>query len=185
MCCDIWRVIYRVCVCVCVRACTQLLSRIWLMTPQTIARQAPLFMGFLRKEYWSGFPFPSLGDLPNPGIEPMSPGSPSLQVNSLPLGHQGSPFMGVAKANWQACRTGTKLSYLPVSDLLLIVYWELLWKPESKTSALETVQEKERRSSGVGQMENMQPPGSRNHFRHLCKYVLHHHHHHSITSTQH
>ena len=38
-------------------------------------------MGFSRQEYWSGVPFPSLGDLPNPGIEP---GSPALQADTLP-----------------------------------------------------------------------------------------------------
>ena len=42
-------------------------------TPWTVARQAPLSMGFPRQEYWSGLPFPSLGDLPDPGMEPMSP----------------------------------------------------------------------------------------------------------------
>jgi len=36
------------------------------------SQQAPLFMGFSRQEYWSGLPFPSLGDLPDPGIEPVS-----------------------------------------------------------------------------------------------------------------
>ena len=40
------------------------------VTPWTIAHQAPLSMGFPRPEYWSGFPFPSPGDLPDPGIEP-------------------------------------------------------------------------------------------------------------------
>ena len=45
-----------------------------------IAHQAPLSMGFFRPEYWSGLPFPSSGDLPNPGIEP---GSPALQADSL------------------------------------------------------------------------------------------------------
>ena len=43
------------------------------MTPWAIARQASLSMGFSRQEYWSGLPFPSPGDLPNPGIEPVSP----------------------------------------------------------------------------------------------------------------
>ena len=43
------------------------------MTPWTVARQAPLSMGFPRQEYWSGFPFPSPGDLPNSGIKPRSP----------------------------------------------------------------------------------------------------------------
>ena len=50
------------------------LSRVWLfVTPWTVAHQAPLSMGFSRQEYWSGLPFPSPGDLPNPGIEPGSP----------------------------------------------------------------------------------------------------------------
>ena len=42
-------------------------------TPQTIARQAPLSMGFSRQEYWSGLPLLPPGDLPDPGIEPVSP----------------------------------------------------------------------------------------------------------------
>ena len=42
-------------------------------TPWTIAHQSPLSMGFPRQEYWSGLPFPSLGYLPLPGIEPVSP----------------------------------------------------------------------------------------------------------------
>ena len=51
------------------------------MTPWTIAHQAPLSMEFSRQEYWSGLPFPSQRDLPDPGIEP---GSPALQADSLP-----------------------------------------------------------------------------------------------------
>ena len=47
----------------------------------TVACQAPLSMGFSRHEYWSGFPFPSPEDLPDPGIEP---GSCALQADSLP-----------------------------------------------------------------------------------------------------
>ena len=43
------------------------------VTPQIVDCQAPLSMGFVRQEYWSGLPFPSLRDLPNPGIEPVSP----------------------------------------------------------------------------------------------------------------
>ena len=46
------------------------------VTPWTVAHQAPLSMGFSRQEYWSGLPFPSPGDLPDPGIEPESPASP-------------------------------------------------------------------------------------------------------------
>ena len=48
------------------------------MTPWAVPHQAPLSMGFSRQEYWSGLPFPSLGDLPNPEIEPESPASPAL-----------------------------------------------------------------------------------------------------------
>ena len=44
-----------------------------LVTSWTVACWAPLSVGFLRQEYWSGLPFPSPGDLPNPGIEPASP----------------------------------------------------------------------------------------------------------------
>ena len=47
-------------------------------TPWTVPCQAPLSMGFSRQEYWSELPFPLLGDLPNPGIEPTSPTSPVL-----------------------------------------------------------------------------------------------------------
>ena len=43
------------------------------VTPWTVAHQAPLSMGFSRQEYWSGLPFPSPGDLPDPGIKPTSP----------------------------------------------------------------------------------------------------------------
>ena len=53
-------------------------------TPWTVARQAPLPMGFSRQEYWSGLPCPSPGDLPKPGIKPASPVSPALQADSLP-----------------------------------------------------------------------------------------------------
>ena len=58
------------------------------MTPWTGAHQAPLSMEFSRQEYWSRLPFPSLGDCPDPGIEPAYP---ALQADSLSLSHQGSP----------------------------------------------------------------------------------------------
>ena len=43
------------------------------LVPWTVVRQAPLSMGFPRREYWGGLPFPSAGHLPNRGMEPMSP----------------------------------------------------------------------------------------------------------------
>ena len=55
----------------------------------TVARQAPLSMGFSRQEYLSGLPFLSLGDLPDPGIEP---GSPALQADSLLCEPPGKPL---------------------------------------------------------------------------------------------
>ena len=51
------------------------------VTPLIVAYQAPLSMGFSRQEYWSGLPFPSPGDPPNPGIEP---GSHGLRADALP-----------------------------------------------------------------------------------------------------
>ena len=64
-----------------VKVKVKLLSRVRLFaTPWTVAYQAPLSMGFSRQEYWSGLPFPSPGDLPDPGIEP---GSPALQADAL------------------------------------------------------------------------------------------------------
>ena len=57
------------------------LSRVLLFATWTVAYQAPLSMGFSRQEYWSGLPWPSPGDLSNPGIEPRSP---ELQADSLP-----------------------------------------------------------------------------------------------------
>ena len=51
----------------------QLFANLW-----TVDRQAPLSMEILRREYWNGSPFPPPGDLPNPGIEPMSLVSPAL-----------------------------------------------------------------------------------------------------------
>ena len=49
-----------------------------LCDPMTVAPQAPRSTGFSRQEYWSGLPFPPPGDLPDPGIEPVSPGGPAL-----------------------------------------------------------------------------------------------------------
>ena len=63
-------------------SCLVALSRVRLFVALcTAARQAPLSVAFLRQEYWSGLPFPSPGNHPNPGIEPRSP---ALQADSLP-----------------------------------------------------------------------------------------------------
>ena len=69
------------------------------VTPWTIACQAPLSMEFPRQEYWSGLPFPSPGDLPDPGIEP---GCPALQADSLPSEPPGKPQQKGVCANIEA-----------------------------------------------------------------------------------
>ena len=60
-----------------------------LCDPWTVAYQVPPSMGFSRQEYWSGLPFPSPGDLPNPGIEPRSPEFQADAVTSEPPGKPG------------------------------------------------------------------------------------------------
>ena len=78
----VWRAIVKV----------KSLSRVRLfVTPWTVAYQAPPSMGFSRQECWSGLPFPSPGDLPDPGIEP---GSPALRADALPSEPPGKPILG-------------------------------------------------------------------------------------------
>ena len=79
----------------------KLLSRVQLFaTPWTVAYQASLSMGFSRQNYWSGLPFPSPGDLPDPGIEP---GLPALEADALTseppgkLFHYKREYIGVSK----------------------------------------------------------------------------------------
>ena len=61
-----------------------------LAIPWTLAHQAPRSMGFSRQEYWSGLPFPSPGDLPDPGVEALSP---ELQADCLPSEPPGKPMV--------------------------------------------------------------------------------------------
>ena len=72
-----------------VKVKVKLLSHVQLFaTPWMVAYQALRSMGFSSQEYWSGLPFPSPGDLPNPGIEPRSP---ALQTDALPSDPPGKP----------------------------------------------------------------------------------------------
>ena len=78
-----------------------MLSHIWLFaTPQAVARQAPLAIEFSRQEYWSGLPFPSHGDLPDPGIEPRSP---ALWEDSWPSEPPGKPEKAEFQKNIYFC----------------------------------------------------------------------------------
>ena len=84
--------------------CTCVLSRVWLFaTPWTIACQVPLFMEFSRQAYWSGLPLPSPGNVPDPGIKPVSPAYPALAADSLPLGQLGSQISSLCSlfCSWE------------------------------------------------------------------------------------
>ena len=70
-----------------------------------IAYQAHLSMGFSRQEYWSGLPFPTPGDLPNPGMEP---GSPALEADALTSEPPGKPKMGVESDKGQEDSWGSQ-----------------------------------------------------------------------------
>ena len=87
------------------------------MTPWTITYQAPWSTGFSRQEYWSGLPFPSPGDLPNPGIEPGSPTRQAVSLSSEPPGkprrEQNIPPALPVSAHWQV-----KIALLPQSGML-------------------------------------------------------------------
>ena len=90
------------------------LSRVRLfVTPWTVAYQAPPSMGFSRQEYWSGVPFPSPGDLPDPGIEP---GSPAFQAGALTSEPPGKPEKYV--------KSIYNLTYLSVIfNLITLTFW--------------------------------------------------------------
>ena len=74
----------------------QLLSHVQLFAiPRTVACQTPLPLEFSRQEYWSGLPFPTPGDLPDPGIEPMSLMSPALAGGFFTTSNLESPLITV------------------------------------------------------------------------------------------
>ena len=73
------------------------------MTPWTVARQAPLSMGFSRQEYWSGLPFPFPGDLSNPGIEPVSLMSPVLAGRFFTTAPPGQKYLLLSQGSFP-CR---------------------------------------------------------------------------------
>ena len=70
---------------VCVLSCSTLCN------PWTVVHQVPLSMGISRQEYWSGLPFPPPGDLPDPGIKPLSPVSPALTDGFFTTEPRGAP----------------------------------------------------------------------------------------------
>ena len=108
-------------------SCVQLFVTSWTV----VAHQAPLSMGFSRQEYWSGLPFPSPGDLPDPGIELMSPGSPTLQVGFFttePLGKSFScaywPFIYLIWSN--VCSESLPKFLLIYFSFYCLLIWTLV-----------------------------------------------------------
>ena len=79
-----------------------------------VTHQAPQAMGFSRQEYWSGLPFPSPGDLPDPGVKPMSP---ALQADAL---LSEPPFVGKVIFLLFNMLSRLVIVFLPRSKLLLI-----------------------------------------------------------------
>ena len=92
------------------------------MTPWTVACQASLSMEFSRQEYWSALLFPSLGDLPNPG----SNLSPTLQADSAPLSHQGSPSWTLCTIKFSLLKL---LSFLCNTLLTILVHFNYFIMP--------------------------------------------------------
>ena len=101
------------------------------MTPWTVARQAPLSMGFPRQEYWSGLPFPSPGDLLNTGTEPKSPGLTSRFFTTEPPGKTRLRLTAIDFSSWHIAAIRPLLPAIGQTALLLFLEWltHSLWKP--------------------------------------------------------
>ena len=111
--------------CICIRKRKVEISRTvvsYSAIPWTVACQAPLSMKFSRQEYWSGLPFSSPGDLPDPGIKPRSP---VLQVDSLPTKPLGKPSVYVCAIlcvyNFSICLYNFNYIWVCVYAILIII----------------------------------------------------------------
>ena len=88
-----------------------MLCRVWLFViPWTVVHKAPQSMEFPRQEYWSGLPFPSSGDLPEPGIEPASLTSPALASGFFTTGATWEAWVMVGEVWAKTGIAGTGLS---------------------------------------------------------------------------
>ena len=104
----------------------KLLSRVWLFaTPWTIQS-----MEFSRPEYWSGYPFPSPGNLPNPGIKPRAS---TLQVDSLPSEPQGKPNSVYTFKRCPLSHLTLKLPFLISDEKSLLKHIQLFLQEDSTT----------------------------------------------------
>ena len=129
----------------------KLLSHVWLFaTPWTIAHQAPPSMEFSRQEYWSGLPFPSPGDLPDPGMEP---GSPKLRADALSSEPLGNPIIkDNMSSNLTQLLTGNEARKMTS-------YWKE-WQNQSTNYYLEEAVLQLRMSLSTLRSEHVMPPSS-------------------------
>ena len=104
---------------VCVYVCAQSVNCVqFFATPWTVAGQVPLSLGFSRQECWSRLPCPLPGDLPDPGIEPMSPVVPTLAGGFFTTEAQGKPMAIIYwGSSW-----GQALCQLPHSHSFWVVF---------------------------------------------------------------
>ena len=108
-----------------------LLSRVQLFaTPWTVAYQAPLSMGFSRQEYWSGLPFPSPGDLSDPGTEPRSS---TLQADALP---SEPPEYTMRNARLDEVQAGLKIAGRNINHLRYADDTTVMAESEEKLKSL-------------------------------------------------
>ena len=116
------------------------------MTLWTVACQAPLSMEFFRQVDWGRLPFPSPGDLPNPGIEPESPVSPTLAADSLPTEPLGKPCDFIlnsltSSSNFLVASLGFSMYYIlsSVNSESFTFFFFLIWIPFLSFSSLIAV----------------------------------------------
>ena len=128
----------------CISEWVKSLSRVWLFAnPWTVAYQAPPSMGFSRQEYLSGLPFPSPGDLPDPGIKPRSPAFQADTLTSEPPGKRCSTKL--LRVPWTVRRysqsilkeisPGCSLEG-PMLKLKLQYFGHLMWRADSLEKTL-------------------------------------------------
>ena len=124
-----WKNIYSICLaCVHVFSCVQLF-----VTPRTIlytVRQAPLSMGFSRQEYWSGLPFPTLGDLPDPGMKPVFLVSPKLAGGLFTTESPGKPHIlsYICTTAWSWLQSKEKIGWKKLHQT--VNNWVFIWRAE-------------------------------------------------------
>ena len=130
-------------------------------TPWTVAHQAPLSMGFPRQEYWSGLPFPTPGDLPNPGIEPTStelasgfitaeaPGKPLCIIRSQKMFIRTSEWKLFDKSLLMLSLIHTSIQQVVLLRIYFVSYYEIF-------SQIHSWEVKDRGLEATGNFSNTQ-----------------------------